>query len=371
MFEKYMGEMETCLYCPNLCLHSCPVSNAERKTTVSPWNKMSAAYRVAVGAEDCDEDTARLFYKCTGCLACQDACVHGVDVPRALMAGRAFAVRSGIDLFSPALFDRDTDRIGEAIACLDLPPMSRSEAVYVPGCEHLLQRPDDVLRTVRVLDALGCGPVSVGPSVCCGYPLLAGGHREDFRHQSTEHALELRGALRVIVGSGTCHHAMAEGVGATPHSIDSLIQVLAVRMDAPGYQLEKTPGITAYHGGCHQERREGQRDGAMRILQRVCEGPVRLLRWNGISSHCCGAAGCYKDTSPADALEAARLIRRMAVDVGAERLVSFDPDCVAHLEAAAGEDELEVVSAVQLLAWGLGVEERPPKPPARGRKLKR
>jgi fumarate reductase (CoM/CoB) subunit B len=354
--EPINSETKTCLYCPNLCLHACPVSNAEKKTTVSPWNKMSILHWVFEGEMDLDAESASLFYKCTGCLACQDACVHEVDVPRAMMGGRALAVKSGVDVHPPALFDRDSDEISKAISTLGLPNMNRAAAVYMPGCDAILHRPEEVVLTVKLLDALGCGPVTVGPRQCCGYPLWAGGHREAFRHQSTEHALELRSALRLIVGPGSCAVAIGEGVGSISRSIEPLIEVVSSRMDSPEYRFIKVPGKTALFNGCLHNRRFGLGDRAARILDRICEEEVQSLRWSGAEAHCCGAGGCYSETSPKGAAAAARIILEMGADAGVERLVSFDPDCVAHLRSASDGNGVEVVSGVELLSQSMGIE---------------
>jgi len=212
-----------------------------------------------------------------------------------------------------------------------------------------------VTMTVKLLDALGCGPVTVGPRQCCGYPLWAGGHREVFRHQSTEHALELRSAFRLIVGPGSCAVALGEGVGTISRSIESLIEVVSSRMDSPEYRFQKLAGKTALFHGCLHNRRFELGERAERILDRICEEEVESLRWSGAEAHCCGAGGCYSETSPEGAAAAGRIILQMAADAGVDRLVSFDPDCVAHLRSARDNDEVEVVSGVELLVESMGI----------------
>ena len=86
-----------CEFCPKMCRFSCPVSEAARSETVTPWGKMTMlALTSASGHPPADPEEARALYACSGCLRCRDYCAHGNDVPAALYAGRAVAVRAGV-----------------------------------------------------------------------------------------------------------------------------------------------------------------------------------------------------------------------------------------------------------------------------------
>ena len=91
MLKQYEEALETCTYCPNLCLHSCPVSNVEKKSSVTPWAKMSLVQWVRQGLAPMNGESVDMFYKCTGCGACTSACAHGVEVGEVLFAARAEA----------------------------------------------------------------------------------------------------------------------------------------------------------------------------------------------------------------------------------------------------------------------------------------
>src|SRR4051794_30290736 len=93
--------LEYCTYCPNLCRHVCPVSNAEPRETLIPRAKMAAFRRLRGDALELTVESAAPLYACTGCGACTEACLHNVEPGEALQLARALAVRGHAG--SPAL----------------------------------------------------------------------------------------------------------------------------------------------------------------------------------------------------------------------------------------------------------------------------
>src|SRR5437588_1766107 len=92
-----------CTYCPNLCRHVCPVSNAEPRETIIPRAKMANFGRLARREVDVTVESTAPSYACTGCGACREVCKHQVEPAKALFDARAEAVRAGIP--HPALVD--------------------------------------------------------------------------------------------------------------------------------------------------------------------------------------------------------------------------------------------------------------------------
>src|SRR5262245_11540807 len=83
-----------CTFCPKLCRHTCPVSNAEARETLTPQTKMATMrlYRTGRVAEPAAVEP---LYGCTGCGACTEACKHHVTPGRHLFTGRADAEARG------------------------------------------------------------------------------------------------------------------------------------------------------------------------------------------------------------------------------------------------------------------------------------
>ena len=74
--------LDTCTFCPKLCRFACPVAEAERRETVTPWGLMSRANFVRKGQVPLDVETAAIFEHCTGCGRCTQNCRHGRVHPR-------------------------------------------------------------------------------------------------------------------------------------------------------------------------------------------------------------------------------------------------------------------------------------------------
>ena len=355
MLEKHERSVTYCSFCPNLCLHACPVSNGERRNSVSPWSKMSIARWVREGIAPLRPEVAGIFYKCTGCLGCQSACLHNVDTPSALFDARASAVEAGVSPYPASLFRRDP--AGMERDSLPFRSEGRDAAdarvVFVPGCDVLREDPEEVRATILVLRSLGLD-AALGPAKCCGYPLHAGGFRNEFKEMAELFARELTGRDLVVVGPGTCTHALTElyaQAGVTvPARVRPLVALIADRIGPRPFPMADGP--VAVHDGCHHARRQGLAPAVRRILERVTGHPPIELRWSGEGTWCCGAAGGYERTSPLGAAASAGVVLSMLRDSGAKTLVTFDPSCRVHLQRSL-PDAL-VMSGVKLLAQALG-----------------
>ena len=88
-------EFETCAYCPKLCRGACPVSQAEPRESLTPWGKMTLAWRAQRDAEGSNAEIAKTAWACTGCLACANTCDHKNPVAQTLLDVRAYAQEQG------------------------------------------------------------------------------------------------------------------------------------------------------------------------------------------------------------------------------------------------------------------------------------
>lgn len=351
-------DLAYCSYCPNLCLHACPVSNATRRSSLSPWAKMSLTRWIAEGFVQQDRDTADVYWQCTGCQACMSACKHAIDVSSTLFHARGGAVRTGIAPYPLSMLMRDQAEIERAAqpfaAVHEERNRTLTHAVYVPGCDVVVNDPDEVRATLAVLEDLGFD-VSIGPSRCCGYPQWAGGFLPEMAQAAASFASELAGHQVVLVGPGTCAHTLRDlyehaGV-ALGVPVRPVLQVIAERLGTATFR--PLGERVALHDSCHLARRFGLVEQARSVVERTTgQAPIEL-RWSGTSTHCCGASGGWERTNPDGAAQAAREVVAMARDAGAQVLVTFDPSCRLHMAAHA--DGLPVLSGVGLVARALGV----------------
>ena len=88
--------MTTCLYCPKLCRHACPVSEISGREAVTPWALMSRGALIHQGLLPLSQDTAVQWAHCTGCGRCTAACKHEIPVADAIRGARAEAAAGGL-----------------------------------------------------------------------------------------------------------------------------------------------------------------------------------------------------------------------------------------------------------------------------------
>jgi hypothetical protein len=166
----------SCTYCPKMCRHAVR-GRGDGKESATPWALMGLANHVRKGHLALTPEVARAFYDCTNCLLCREYCLHGNDVPSALRAARALAIRSGQVPEAVAtaagrfrrvgsMFPGD-DRAGLAKA-LDGVADSSSRSVLLVSCLEPPETPrGDAPRPSRARAGCALPDASV---TCCGAP---------------------------------------------------------------------------------------------------------------------------------------------------------------------------------------------------------
>jgi Fe-S oxidoreductase len=351
-----MPDLETsltyCTFCPSLCRHTCPVSNAEARETLVPRSKMMTMRRLHRGEAEPSPQSHASAYACTGCGACSKACLHEVQPSTALFAGRAEAVKQGKD--HPAARDlpeRVRAHAAEAARAMRAAvPVQRfpseAQVAFLPGCDD----PEGAATAVRVLDRLGAGYVAVADVslACGGYPLHAGGHLDAFRAHAEALARELHGYQRVVVACPACAWAMntqypLHGVRLRPEVIH-LAAFLAPLVEAHG-ALRPQPAAF-YHDPCYLGRWSGVYEPPRKLLARALAETHEFSRARD-EAQCSGGGGLLPLTMPetADAIASARLAE--VHEAGLERVVTACPTCKQRLgrEGVSAVDLLDVLDA--------------------------
>ena len=65
-------QVSMCTFCPKLCRHVCPVSNAEPRETLIPQAKVALLGRLRSGETERSTAQVAAIYACTGCGACTE-----------------------------------------------------------------------------------------------------------------------------------------------------------------------------------------------------------------------------------------------------------------------------------------------------------
>lgn len=346
--------IDLCTYCPNLCRHVCPVSNAVPREPLIPRAKVAALGRLRRSEREPAEAYEPL-YACTGCGACTEVCLHHVEPAAVLRAGRADAVRKGLGHHAldalPARVRAHAEQAARAMR-EDLPPAafpSEAQVALLPSC----QAPEATAKTLSVCHRLGAGYVK-GADVslaCGGYPLLAGGHPEAFRLHAIELSRQLQGYARVVVACPACAHTMkhdypAHGVSLRPEVLH-LAEFLGSHIDQLTVAAPQEPAY--YHDPCFLGRRDGIYEAPRRLLGRALTQVHEFSRARA-ESECCGGGGLLPLTFPEAAEGAAELRLAEVRESPVRRVVTACPTCKSQLS----RDGVTALDLVEVLDRAMG-----------------
>ena len=354
--DRHHDALTLCTYCPSLCRHMCPVSTEEARDSTSPWGLMSLADHVVNGRLRLTSDVARSFYHCTGCGACTTFCLHDNDVAEVMVAARRFSVARGRSPFPSDLFahaDADADSWWQSGAKPGGRFRPQPSVLLLPGHQSLLREPGPVAALLELCqrldeDELACGESS---RLDVGYDLWSAGFHDEFATRARRVRDALAGATHVVVMSPVALYTLRE---LYPR-VDARIEAAVVHTTGfllprlSGAVIERVPGRVAYHDACHLARHLDTVDVPREVLRRVLAESLVELPRREKSSWCCGGAGCLPITAPDTARAMSESVVAEALSVGADRLVTFAPECMTGLREAAG-DRLRVDAAISVVA---------------------
>jgi len=351
---------DLCAFCPSLCMDRCPVVAATGRNTWTPQSKMMAGWLDERGFRRMDPEKALAVYQCTGCLSCYVPCLHEIDVESALFGLRARLVKRGASPFDAGRFVRDADALGRAF--LQYAPdeyiVPEAGAALFPGTGALLSNPSVIRDVFRVFGVLGIDTVAAVPSLAVdsGYDLHAAGFVDEFRAVAESVASLLRRYRRIVVLSPVDYYAITVLYPLLDIKVSP--EVVLAEEVVGNLMLSRKPAAVpsmkvAYHDSCINGRHLERYDLPRKVIQHVTGHPVIELRRNHADSMCCGAGGAWNLSNPGGSAEAGRLIAHMAMDSGAEMLVTSGCNCAANV--AGKVDGLTVLDLVSFVARSLNV----------------
>lgn len=290
----FIDATEACAFCPNLCLHACPVTTATGRTTEAPWALMTLTRWVATGDSAASEDVRRALGACTGCGACTEACLHHVPVAATLQRARAVLHR----------------RLG----------------------------PDAGSRPLALAPEPADGPIPPGASGIVYWHL---GDLDAFTRTARAAAGRWQGRARLVFDDHAdlvCVRDLYPTVGAAVNATLTLTSLDALRSSPP-----VPAGVVGYIPPCTATAHLGTANlGTARVGGHVSyattlEGWLgyepATLRWEETGT-CCGASEPFRTREPAAARAMAERVLQNARDRGIDVLVVLSASCAAHLEDA-------------------------------------
>ena len=195
---------------------------------------------------------------------------------------------------------------GNIISAKDAP--SKRAVIYFPGCGASLFYRSIGMAAVRLLLDAGVSVVLPPDHLCCGYPLLASGCRDQFERMGKENQKILENLIRqaetagfavkaVLTSCGTCRE------GIKDYRLKSLETRQVEHMDVVQYIIQNSkagfgqgPERLLYHAACHHEWTGVPPLKAGDIYAREVGKLVGAQV--SVSPYCCGESGLGALTSP-------------------------------------------------------------------------
>ncbi|MCC6621784.1 MAG: (Fe-S)-binding protein [Deltaproteobacteria bacterium] len=211
----------------------------------------------------------------------------------------------------------------------------------------------------RLLEAVGAAPLVVpAAQTCCGQALHNAGLVDDARRLATRMARVFADVDVVVTTSASCAaHVLHHGAPELAPRVVELASFLVARgFDASACAWR---GRVAYHPSCHA--RGLPRDDVAALLARVQDLElVPLPR----ASQCCGFGGAFATHFPTVSVALGEDKLQAASEAGVTTLVANDAGCRLHL-MGLHRAAVEVKHLSEILAEGLHLVPRPPRPLAR------
>lgn len=340
-----------CTYCPKLCRHTCPVSNAEAKETLTPRDKMATMRLLQRAEVPRTVEQSEPLYGCTGCGACTDFCLHKVEPGQVLFRGRAEAERDG--RAHPALGDFAARFAGHSTGAAkktravvpEAKRPSEAQIAFFPGCDS----PELAPTMLELCERIGAEYVGVadGEHGCAGYPLFAAGRFDAFRIHAERMARQLAGYARVVVNCPACVWAMRtqykeHGVPLAP-TIEHTSEFLEGYIER--LPIAKKRGAAFYQDPCYLGRWLGVYEAPRRLAARAVD-EVREFSRARNEAGCSGGGGLLPTTMPETARAIADHRLTEVREAKVATVVTACPTCKRQLS----RDDVKAVDLVELLA---------------------
>jgi Fe-S oxidoreductase len=373
-----MDEALICAYC-GYCRTVCPTYAGVGWESCSPRGRIQLTRLMLEGTLLAAEQMTRL-YQCTLCGHCTQVCSTRIDLREFWLEARQQTVKrelspKGLSVASDNVAKtgnvygyQNDERAGWAEymddAPADLYQRDQAEVVYFVGCSSSFSpRVQRIAESfVRVMTAAEVKFTILGEGeVCCGFPLVAAGMKDQARTLIERNLERVRatGAATLVFTCPACRMMWLEeyarhlpGVRLL-HSTELLAELIAAQR-LPRKVLNLT---VTYHDPCDLARNGGVYDAPRQVLAAMPGLQLIEMHERRERGLCCGGGGDLEMVDPALAQRvAARTAGKLAA-TGAQSIVTACPQCVRTLTRGAETSApgVEVVDLVELVARALDV----------------
>ena len=209
------------------------------------------------------------------------------------------------------------------------------------------------IKSVELLEKLGCTVFFNPGQTCCGQPLVNSGYQEKAKNSMRIliDALLENDCEYIVAPSGSCVLQVKE----FPRFFreDEIWQSRAKRLADKSYEITDfivnvlhvtdvgavLNGRAAYHPSCHMSRRLGVKEAPYRLLKKV-KG-LELVPFKG-QDRCCGFGGTFSVTmADLSGAMVAEKVRHMAA-AGVDYVIGSDGACLMNIEGRIRRENLDI-----------------------------
>jgi len=399
-------EVYNCIKC-GLCLTPCPVYKQLYYEAASPRGKVQLIKSILEGKLEPSKNFHRLLFTCLLCETCTVNCPSGLKVDRLMKAMRAELMDTfGLPWQKQTLFRLLKSRrllpfflfwgraFGDTLLAfmpkgkkLGTIPYSkfprlnpkalraqypeevkvsqpRGRVLYFTGCATNYLFENVGRSVIDILQNLGVEVILPRGQMCCGLPIfLAGARKMALKNIKKNVELFNRDDVdAIIVDCATCGAALKkeyahilEEMGENPDGARALgkrvldISQYLVRFDLAKV-LKPMKARVTYHDPCHLLRSQGVKE-EPRILLKHIPG-VEFVEMAG-ADVCCGGGGTFQWEHPDVSAGISGNKVKSIKESGAGIVASGCPGCRLQIYGNLGEEAIEVVHPVELLAKAL------------------
>jgi Fe-S oxidoreductase len=296
-----------------MCRFSCPVSEATKNDTTTPWGKMQTGAWLLDKRISLSQETVQAAYQCTNCLHCQQYCEHLNDVPESLRDIRQLAAENYVapdraydvqKKFSAYNNPYGLDFI-KRMKRIEFRHREKADVLFFPSCHTLHYFPERVSVYLELFDKLKVGNVTMDKELipCCGEPLRALGFQRDFQDLAEIQYHAFKKYAYVVTDGPECCNSLKQHYRDQDlplnHKTLHLLEFLAPYLEHSNYRtLGKVKGRLAYHDPSHLARYLGIMDLPRRLIAHVTGFVPVDLSWSGKDTLSSGAEGSYEMIFP-------------------------------------------------------------------------
>ncbi len=317
-------------------------------------------------------------YLCTLCCRCLEVCPSLINTRDLRVSTREFMVETG---YSPQWADRlvesvtatynisgdnnedrliwsgNLERIPEGVKGKE-----KAEVVFFVGCvpsfyPQVYRIPQSM---VRIMEQAAVEFATLGGEEwCCGFPLIIAGMGKSVEELVSHNVEAVRKmeAKRLVTACPSCFHTwkvdypriMGEPLGfEVQHSTELLADLISEGKVGLGH----FPHLVTYHDPCDLGRSSGVYEPPRRVIEAIPGVTLVEMAQNRENALCCGGGGDLEmvDSDLVSAVAARKI--EMALDTGAEIIVTACPQCERTMSAAVRAQKKRVrVLDVTEMVW--------------------